>query len=88
LATQSDSTLATTSPGSIGESDPGVTMRETYQVMRLWGGSRFQAARLAWTVGRKLKRNDPLLITDTWGRTLSPSRVAYRPRPPASPPGR
>jgi hypothetical protein len=56
-------------------------MRQTYRMMRLWGSGRIDAARLAWKLGRKLKRNDPLRLTDTWGRPLTsapPTRGANR----------
>ena len=58
-------------------------MRQTYRMMRLWGGGRIEAARLALTLGRKLRRNDPPQRYDTWGRPLSPTpptNDANRPR--------
>jgi hypothetical protein len=48
-------------------------MHQTYRMMRLWGAGRIEAARLAWTLGRKLRRNDPPQRYDTWGRPLTPA---------------
>ena len=48
-------------------------MRQTYRMMRLWGGGRIEAVRLARTLGRKLRRNDPPQRYDTWSRPLSPT---------------
>jgi hypothetical protein len=50
-------------------------MRETYRMMRTWGVSRVTASRLAWTLGRKLKRHDPVYPVDTWGRVIVPPRA-------------
>jgi hypothetical protein len=59
-------------------------MRQTYHMMRMWGSGRTEAARLAWALGRQLKHNDPIQLTDTWGRP-TPHRASQAQRQRQSP---